>query len=248
MASARAATAGTRKTSSRGLARRDWDAVGAALDADGWARLPRLLTARQCATLRALFDRDGLFRSTIDMRRHGYGSGHYRYFARPLPALVARLRRELYVPLAAVARRWATRLGADPGDYPRTLATFLARCHAAGQRRPTPLLLRYRVGDWNALHQDRYGAVAFPLQVLIVLSERGHDYEGGEVTLVEQRPRAQSRATVITVDQGEGIVFTNRERPVRGTRGDYRVAMRHGVSTLTKGERLTLGIIFHDAA
>jgi uncharacterized protein len=247
MASARIATPATRGAPARGLARRDWVAVGAALDADGWARLPGLLTARQCATLRALFDRDTRFRSTIDMRRHGYGSGHYRYFAPPLPPLVARLRTTLYVPLAAVARRWATRLGRDPHDYPRTLASFLARCHAAGQRRPTPLLLRYRAGDWNALHQDRYGAVAFPLQVLIVLSEGGHEYEGGEVVLVEQRPRAQSRATVITVAQGEGIVFTNRERPVRGTRGDYRVAMRHGVSTLTSGERTTLGIIFHDA-
>ena len=227
--------------------RRDWQAVAAALDADGWARLPSLITPRQCASMRALFARDRLFRSTIDMRRHGYGSGAYRYFASPLPALVARLRRTLYEPLAVVARAWAERLGADPADYPPTLDRFLDRCHAAGQRRPTPLVLRYGPGDWNALHQDRYGAVAFPLQVLIVLSERGRDYEGGEVVLVEQRPRAQSRATTLTVDAGEGIVFTNRARPVRGTRGDHRVAMRHGVSVLTRGERYTLGIIFHDA-
>jgi uncharacterized protein len=227
--------------------RRDWNALAATLDADGWARLPTLLTARQCMNVRALFARDRLFRSTIDMQRHGYGSGQYRYFAYPLPALVERLRRTLYVPLAAVARRWSERLGGDPADYPPTLAAFVARCHAAGQRRPTPLVLRYGPGDWNALHQDRYGAVAFPLQVLIVLSERGRDYEGGEVVLVEQRPRAQSRATAITVAAGEGIVFTNRERPVRGTRGDHRVAMRHGVSILTRGERYTLGIIFHDA-
>jgi uncharacterized protein len=249
MASARTAAA-ARTTRARGLvrrARRDWEATAAALDAEGWARLPGLLTVRQCAALRALFDRDALFRSTIDMRRHGYGSGCYRYFARPLPALVERLRHQLYGPLANVARAWARRLGGDPADYPATLAAFLARCHAAGQQRPTPLLLRYRAGDWNALHQDRYGAVAFPLQVLIVLSERDRDYEGGEVVLVEQRPRAQSRAMVLTVAQGEGIVFTNRERPVRGTRGDHRVAMRHGVSALTKGERTTLGIIFHDA-
>ena len=227
--------------------RRDWTAIAASLDAEGWARIPRLLTPRQCASVRASFARDRLFRSTIDMKRHGYGSGAYRYFTYPLPSLVARLRTSLYVPLAAVARRWAERLGNDPAEFPSTLAGFLARCHAAGQTRPTPLVLRYGPGDWNALHQDRYGAVAFPLQVLIVLSERGRDYEGGEVVLVEQRPRAQSRATTITVDAGEGIVFTNRERPVRGTRGDYRVAMRHGVSVLTRGERYTLGIIFHDA-
>ena len=228
--------------------RRDWTAIAADLDAAGWARLPGLLTPRQCASVRTTFARDRLFRSTTDMQRHGYGSGRYRYFARPLPALVARLRTTLYPPLADVARAWATRLGSDPGDYPPTLAGFLRRCHAAGQERPTPLVLRYGVGDWNALHQDRYGAVAFPLQVLIVLSERGRDYDGGEVVLVEQRPRAQSRATTITVDLGEGIVFTNRERPVRGARGDHRVAVRHGVSTVTRGERYTLGLIFHDAA
>lgn len=227
--------------------RRDWSAIAAQLDDAGWARLPALLTPRQCASMRALFARERLFRSTIDMRRHGYGSGQYRYFAYPLPALVARLRRTLYVPLAAVARSWAERLRRDPREYPPALDGFLARCHVAGQRRPTPLLLRYDAGDWNALHQDRYGAVAFPLQVLIVLSERERDYEGGEVVLVEQRPRAQSRATTLTVGLGEGIVFTNRERPVRGARGDYRVAMRHGVSVLTRGERYTLGIIFHDA-
>jgi hypothetical protein len=227
--------------------RRDWAAVADDLDAVGWARLPGLLTPRQCASVRATFDRDRLFRSTIDMRRHGYGSGRYRYFAYPLPPLVERLRARLYPPLAGVARAWATRLGTDPRDFPPTLMAFLARCHDAGQARPTPLLLRYGAGDWNALHQDRYGAVAFPLQVLIVLSERDRDYEGGEVVLVEQRPRAQSRATAITVAAGEGIIFTNRERPVRGTRGDHRVAMRHGVSLLTRGERYTLGIIFHDA-
>ncbi len=227
--------------------RYDWPAIAAALDAQGWARLPRLVTARECAALRKLYARDGRFRSTVDMARHGFGRGEYRYFARPLPPLVTALRNALYRPLAATAREWARRLGRDPEQFPRTLRGFLARCHGAGQRRPTPLLLRYVVGDWNALHQDLYGAVAFPLQVLTVLSERGTDYEGGEVVLVEQRPRAQSRATAFTLTRGEGLIFTNRERPVRGVRGDYRVAMRHGVSALTRGERTTLGIIFHDA-
>ena len=247
MASAPAPTVERQPARRPSLARRDWTAIAADLDERGWARLPALLTVRQCTALRALFARDALFRSTIDMQRHGYGRGQYRYFAAPLPPLVQRLRTELYRPLAAVARAWATRLGNDPLEFPPTLDAFLARCHDAGQRRPTPLLLHYRAGDWNALHQDRYGAVAFPLQVLIVLSEREREYEGGEVVLVEQRPRAQSRATTLTVAQGDGVVFTNRERPIRGTRGDHRVAMRHGVSALTDGERYTLGIIFHDA-
>ncbi len=221
--------------------------MGRALDATGFARLPRLLDARACRTLTALYERDRLFRSTIDMARHGFGRGQYRYFAAPLPRLVAQLRTSLYLPLAEVARAWARRLGQDPTDYPPTLQEFLARCHAAGQRRPTPLLLHYEAGDWNALHQDTYGAVAFPLQVAVLLTEPGRDHEGGELVLVEQRPRAQSRATVVPLARGDAVVFTNRERPVRGTRGDYRVAMRHGVSTLTSGTRLTLGIIFHDA-
>lgn len=227
--------------------RYDWRAIAAALDAQGWARLPRLLVARECASLRALYGEDARFRSTVDMTRHGFGRGEYRYFARPLPPLVEELRAALYPPLAATARDWAVRLRRDPEQFPPTLDAFLARCHDAGQRRPTPLLLRYVAGDWNALHQDLYGAVAFPLQVLVVLSERDTDYEGGEVLLVEQRPRAQSRGTAITLTRGDGLIFTNRDRPVRGARGDYPVAMRHGVSTLTHGERLTLGIIFHDA-
>ena len=225
----------------------DWDAVAVALDADGWARLPRLLQARECAELRALYDDASRFRSTIDMSRHAYGRGEYRYFAYPLPPLVATLRTSLYPPLAETARSWAERLGRDPQQFPPTLDDFLARCHDAGQNRPTPLLLRYGSGDWNALHQDLYGAVAFPLQVLVVLSERGTDYDGGEIVLVEQRPRAQSRATAITIARGDGLIFTNRERPMRGARGDYRVAMRHGLSRLTAGSRVTLGVIFHDA-
>ena len=229
------------------IAKRDWAAVAASLDENGWARLPHLLSARECTALRNLFDRDALFRSTVDMARHNFGRGEYRYFKAPLPPLVTRVRTALYPPLAEIARAWARRLGRDPAAFPGTLAEFLARCHAAGQRRPTPLLLRYRAGDWNALHQDTYGAIAFPLQVLVVLSEHGRDYDGGEVLLVEQRPRAQSRATAFTLARGDGLVFTNRERPVKGTRGAYRVTMRHGVSTLTRGERMTLGIIFHDA-
>jgi hypothetical protein len=227
--------------------RYDWPRIATDLDAQGWARLPRLVSARECGTLRALYGREGLFRSTVDMARHNFGHGEYRYLANPLPPLVSELRHALYAPLAATARDWARRLGHDPDQFPPTLDGFLARCHGAGQRRPTPLLLRYIAGDWNALHQDIYGAVAFPLQVLVVLSERGVDYEGGEVVLVEQRPRAQSRATTFTLARGEGLIFTNRERPGRGARGDYRVAMRHGVSVLTSGERTTLGIIFHDA-
>lgn len=227
--------------------RYDWPAVRASLDADGCARLPGLLTARECAAMRATYARADAFRSIVDMARHNFGRGEYRYFASPLPPFVAALRAALYTPLAVTARAWAVRLRRDPAAFPPTLAGFLARCHAAGQRRPTPLLLRYAAGDWNALHQDLYGAIAFPLQVLVVLSEREIDYEGGEVMLVEQRPRAQSRATAFSLARGEGLIFTNRERPVRGTRSDYRVAMRHGVSVLTRGERLTLGLIFHDA-
>ncbi len=209
--------------------------------------MPRLLDASACRSLVDLYDRDSLFRSTTDMARHGFGRGQYRYFKAPLPPLVARLRRTLYPPLAAVARAWATRLGQDPAAYPATLNGFLGRCRTAGQTRPTPLLLRYGPDDWNALHQDTYGAVAFPLQVAMLLTDPRRDHQGGELILVEQRPRAQSRATTVPLGRGDAVVFTNRERPVRGTRGDYRAAMRHGVSTVTAGQRLTLGIIFHDA-
>jgi hypothetical protein len=180
------------------------------------------------------------------MARHRFGRGEYRYFADPLPPLVAALRTALYAPLQPIANRWAAALG-RPADYPAALAGFRARCHAAGQLRPTPLVLRYGPGDYNCLHQDLYGAVAFPLQVVIMLSAPGRDYSGGELMLVEQRPRSQSRGTAIVAAAGEGVVFTNRDRPARGTRGVYRVQMRHGMSTLTGGERYALGIIFHDA-
>lgn len=225
----------------------DWPRVRRNLDDRGFARVPGLLGPPLCLEVRALFDRDELFRSTIDMGPRRYGSGRYRYFAAPLPSVVARLRTRLYAPLAHTARSWALRLGEDPRAFPGRFAQFRARCEAQGQRRPTPLLLRYGPGDWNALHQDSYGAIAFPLQVVIALSERDREYTGGEIVLHERRPRAQSRAHVITLEQGEGLVFTNRERPARGSRGDYRVAVSHGVSEIRSGERVALGIIFHDA-
>ncbi len=180
------------------------------------------------------------------MAHHRFGRGEYRYFAHPLPAVVAKLRTALYGRLAPIANRWMAALG-RAYEYPATLAEYLAQCHDAGQTRPTPLLLRYRAGDYNCMHQDLYGELAFPLQVVIALSTPVRDYEGGELIFTEQRPRSQSRATAVVAQTGEGIAFTNRERPVRGTRGVYRVQMRHGVSTVTRGERFALGLIFHDA-
>jgi len=223
-----------------------WDELDAALDAHGFACTPPVLTARECAALQRLYDRD-VFRSTVTMARHNFGRGEYKYFDDPLPALVAELRTAFYPPLAPVATRWAEQLGTGE-SYPPTLDEFLARCHAAGQRRPTPLLLRYGPGDWNALHQDLYGEVAFPLQAAAVLDRPGVDFEGGELVLTEQRPRAQSRAHVVPAQRGAFVLFTNNHRPVAGARGHYRVAVRHGVSTLTRGRRTTLGLIFHDAA
>ena len=229
------------------LARVDWERVARELDADGWSRLGRLLRRAECGALARLYDDDARFRSTVDMQRHRFGRGEYRYFASPLPPLVAVLRGGLYEHLAPLARRWAAALG-RPDDYPRTLTEYLARCHRAGQTRPTPLLLRYRAGDYNCLHQDLYGAMAFPFQVVVPLSEPGRDHDGGELIIYEQRPRQQSRATAVVIAAGEGVVFTNRERPVRGARGVFRAQMRHGLSTVTRGERVALGIIFHDAA
>jgi hypothetical protein len=239
-------TAAARRTIARRLEHLDWRRVAEALDAEGWSRLPRLMTAGECAAMARLYSRDDLFRSTIDMERYRFGRGQYRYFARPLPPLVDALRRELYRHLRPVATRWAERLQRST-PYPRTLAGFLALCREAKQTRPTPLLLRYGPGDYNRLHQDLYGRIAFPLQVLIGLSRPGHDYDGGEVVLLEQRPRAQSKAVALVVNQGDGLVFTNRDRPASGRRGFHAVQMRHGASTVTRGERLVLGIIFHDA-
>jgi len=228
------------------LARVDWERVTRDLDADGWSRLGGLLSGAECRGLVALYAADRRFRSTVDMTRHRFGRGEYRYFAAPLPPLVAALRRALYARLAPVANRWLAALR-RPADYPPALATYLARCRAAGQTRPTPLLLHYRAGDYNCLHQDLYGALAFPLQVVVPLSVPGRDHDGGELIFAEQRPRSQSRATAVVAAAGEGIAFTNRERPVAGSRGCFRVQMRHGVSTVTRGERFALGIIFHDA-
>jgi hypothetical protein len=220
--------------------------LGETLDAQGWALLPSLLDAGECAGLRELYDDDRAFRSTVVMARHGFGSGEYRYFAYPLPPPVARLRASLYPPLAAIANDWAAALG-ETAAYPSDHEAWLARCHEAGQERPTPLLLRYRAGDHNNLHQDVYGDLVFPLQVAILLSEPAEDFEGGEFVLVEQRPRMQSCPQVVPLRRGDALVFPVRHRPVRGTRGSYRAAMRHGVSAIRSGERLTLGLIFHDA-
>ena len=222
----------------------DWAALTERLDAVGHAVTAPLLEPAECDALAALFDGDG-FRSTIDMARHRFGDGRYRYFAHPLPDLVAQARAGFYPHLAAIANAWAERLG-EPG-FPDTHAALLERCRAAGQERPTPLILRYGAGDWNALHQDLYGDVFFPFQALTVLSEPGADYEGGEFVLLEQRPRAQSRAHVITPPRGAFVLFPTRERPNAGKRGHHRVGLRHGVSTVIRGRRTALGIIFHDA-
>jgi uncharacterized protein len=216
------------------------------LETAGWARTGPVLSARQCADLVQLYADEARFRSRIDMARYRFGVGEYKYFASPLPPLVQQLREACYPALAAIANRWQEALG-QPQWYPPTLAEFLEQCHRAGQTKPTPLLLRYEAGGYNCLHQDLYGDVAFPLQMTCLLSRPGLDFTGGEFLLVEQRPRAQSRGEAIALEQGEMVIFTTRHRPVQGVRGYYRVVMRHGVSTVTSGVRLTLGVIFHDA-
>jgi hypothetical protein len=219
----------------------EWPVVDASLDERGFAPLGPVLTPDECASLASLYADDGRFRSTIVMERFRFGAGEYKYFAAPLPPEVDTLRRELYTRLAPAANRWA-----GSTLFPATLDDFLARCHVAGQRRPTPLLLSYPTGGYNCLHQDIYGDIAFPLQVVFVLTP-DDEYRGGEFLLVEQRPRAQSRGHALAIPQGAGVVFATRDRPVRGTRGTYKVVMRHGVSTITAGRRMSLGIIFHDA-
>ncbi len=224
----------------------DWTAAESALDTEGHALLPALLDTDQCAALRYGWDERARYRSEVVMARHGYGSGAYRYFAYPLPETVARLRTALYPPLARIANLWAGRIGSDTA-FPDSHAEFLARCHAAGQTRPTPLLLRYQEGDWNALHQDVYGAHIFPLQVAILLSRPDEEFTGGEFVLTEQRPRMQSRPAVVPLRQGDAAIFPVRDRPAAGAKGWHRRAMRHGVSRVRSGLRFTLGIIFHDA-
>lgn len=223
-----------------------WDDVAGALWESGFCRLGSLLAPADCVALRALYAGPEHFRSRIDMARYRFGKGEYQYFRYPLPQIVARLREALYAPLRAIANPWMAALGLE-GGFPPKLATFLAQCARRGQNRPTPLLLRYRGGDFNCLHQDVYGEIVFPFQVIVALSNTATEYGGGELLLVEQRPRAQSRGHALALAQGEAVVISTRFRPVKGSRGFYRAAMRHGVSTVTSGERFTLGIIFHDA-
>lgn len=224
-----------------------WSGIEAELDTQGCALLPGLLCARECDATRTLYDREALFRSRVVMARHGFGRGEYRYFAYPLPPLVEALRGSLYPRLAPLANRWYERLGLEV-RFPAEHGAFLERCHRAGQTQPTPLLLQYGAGDYNCLHQDLYGEHVFPLQVAVLLSEPGEDFEGGEFVLTEQRPRRQSRAEVVPLRRGDAVVFAVNERPAAGARGDYRVKLRHGVSRIRRGQRHTLGIIFHDAA
>ncbi len=225
----------------------DWPAVSHDLDAQGWAVLPRLLSGADCCAVAGLYGGGAGFRSHVVMARHGFGQGEYRYFAYPLPPLVEGLRAALYPHLAPIANRWHERMGIDV-RFPAGHAAFIDRCHQAGQTRPTPLLLQYGPDDYNCLHQDLYGEHVFPLQVAILLSEPDRDFQGGEFVLTEQRPRMQTRAAVVPLAQGDAVAFAVSSRPVHGSRGDYRVVLRHGVSKVRAGRRHTLGIIFHDAA
>jgi hypothetical protein len=224
----------------------DWAALSAGLDERGFALTPPLLTQGECAGLIALYPQDAPFRKRIVMQSHGYGRGEYKYFAYPLPPLVAQLRAALYRPLARIANRWQKALGLAQ-RFPAAHAHYLKRCHAGGQTRPTPLMLRYAAGDYNRLHQDLYGEHIFPLQATILLSDPERDFTGGAFVLTEQRPRMQSRVEVVTLDRGQAVIFPVNHRPIEGKRGHSRAAMRHGVGTLDGGERLTLGVIFHDA-
>jgi uncharacterized protein len=225
----------------------NWHDIEDHLGRHGWAVLSSVLDAEQCRDLAAVYDEEGPFRSHIIMARHGFGQGEYRYFGYPLPQLIQELREQLYSRLVGVANAWSAAMRRSDVAFPGTHAAFIERCHADGQTRPTPLLLRYGAGDYNCLHQDVYGDHLFPLQVTVLLSEPQTDFSGGEFVLVEQRPRMQSRVMVVPLGLGDAVVFAVNQRPVEGTRGSYRVTMRHGVSEIREGQRHTLGVIFHDA-
>lgn len=225
----------------------DWTALAEEVNAYGCALTPPVLSPADCKEIAALYGEAGRFRSTIDMERYRFGRGQYRYFSEPFPPLVAELRAAFYPHLLPIARDWAARLG-RPAPWPDGFDEWLDMCHEAGQTKPTPILLRYQEGDWNALHRDLYGDLVFPLQVVIGLDQPGEDYTGGEFLLVEQRPRAQSRGTVTLLPQGRGLIFTTRDRPVKSSRGWSASPVRHGVSTVRSGLRHTLGLVFHDAA
>jgi hypothetical protein len=224
----------------------DWTSIAAHLDASGWAPFPKLLTASETDAITGLYDDDRKFRSHVIMARHGFGRGEYKYFKYPLPDTIRELRTALYPRLVPIANRWNEAMGIDV-RYPDAHTDFIKRCHEAGQTRPTPLLLQYGEEDFNALHQDVYGEHVFPLQVMVLLSEPGKDFTGGEFVLTEQRPRMQSRVEAVPLRRGDGVVWAVRNRPVQGTRGSYRVTMRHGVSRIRSGHRHTVGVIFHDA-
>jgi uncharacterized protein len=238
--------AGAEQSAAGRVASYDWDAIGTELNAHGCAVLPKLLSASECRSIAALYAHEEQFRSHVHMARHGFGKGEYRYFKYPLPALIAGLRTALYARIVPFANAWNERMKIAV-RYPAAHADYLNACHAAGQTRPTPLLLQYVAGDYNCLHQDLYGELSFPLQVAILLSAPGRDFTGGEFVLTERRPRMQSRAEVVPLTQGDGVLFAVHDRPVQGTKGVYRVDLRHGVSRVRSGERHTLGIIFHDA-
>jgi hypothetical protein len=229
------------------IANLDWQAIRASLNELGYATTGPLLTKSETRTLRESYDADDLFRSRVVMRRHGFGEGEYKYFRNPLPELIGEAREALYPNLAPIANDWHNQLKL-PATFPKSLAAYLKTCHAAGQNRPTPLLLKYGAGDFNRLHQDLYGPLTFPIQATILLSEPGTDFEGGEFTIVEQKPRSQSRVEVVPLKYGEAVFFAVNWRPANGTRGTYRLTLRHGVSRIRSGARFALGIIFHDAA
>jgi hypothetical protein len=229
------------------IGRLPWDRLADSLNQRGYATTSAILSPAECAQLSALYDQRECFRSRIEMARFRFGIGEYKYFANPLPPLVSAMRESVYPRLAPVANHWRRAMGSQELPFPGRLADFLALCHRSGQTRPTPLLLRYEAGGYNCMHQDIYGEMVFPIQLTCLLSAREKDFRGGEFMLLEQRPRAQSRAEAINLEQGEMILFATRERPMRGTRGYYRVTMRHGVSTILWGRRFSLGVIFHDA-